>query len=104
MPAGGGRGPVAILGVALADPPQVALTLGQVRGPPPRGGLPCWDPGGERLRSGADLGCRFDSPPPSRSDLGASRVLPTQGEGTAAAQEARPRPLAAITPGQAAQS
>src|SRR3954447_14236593 len=48
-----------------------------------------------------NLGCRFDRPPPSRSDLGASRVLTTQVEGRAAAQEARPRPLAAITPGEA---
>jgi hypothetical protein len=42
--------------------------------------------------------------PPSRSDLEASQVLTEQVKGTGAAQEARPRPLAAITAGQAAQS
>src|SRR4051794_7756690 len=39
--------------------------------------------------------------PPGRPDLGASQVLTTQVKGPAAAQEARPRPLAAITAGQA---
>jgi hypothetical protein len=42
--------------------------------------------------------------PPSRSDLDSSQVLTMQVKGTAAAQEARPRPLAAITAVQAAQS
>jgi RNA-directed DNA polymerase len=42
--------------------------------------------------------------PPSRSDLGRSRVLTIQVECTAVAQEARRRPLAAITAAQAAQS
>ena len=42
--------------------------------------------------------------PPGRSDLGRSRVLTIQVECTAVAQEARRRPLAAITAGQAAQS
>ena len=51
-----------------------------------------------------NLGRRFDRPPPGRSDLGRSRVLTIQVECTAVAQEARLRPLAAITPGQAAQS
>jgi hypothetical protein len=51
-----------------------------------------------------NLGRRFDRPPPGRSDLGRSRVLTIQVECTAVAQEARRRPLAAITAGQAAQS
>ena len=61
--------------------------------------------GRREVGSGAELrAVASRDRPPSRSDLGASRVLTTQVKGTAAAQEARPRPLAAITPGQAAQS
>ncbi len=65
--------------------------------------LTCSDAGVERLRSGADSGPSASRDrPPSRSDLGLSQVLTMQVKGTAAAQQARPRPLAAITAGQAA--
>src|SRR3954467_3592841 len=64
--------------------------------------LECW-------RREAAIRCRLRAVasragPPSRSDLGSSQVLSMQVKGRTAAQEARPRLLAAITAGQAGQS